>query len=77
MADYLAEIQKKQNKATMMTVVNCIPIVCDNIEDPGKREESINELRNDLIRLIKVNKQNIFKKLIHVANWQFHEILKC
>ena len=36
-----------------MTVVGCIPIVCDNIEDPAKRQESIDELRNNLIQLIK------------------------
>ena len=57
MTDYLAEIQKKQNKATMMAVVNCIPIVCNNIEDPGQRQKSIDELRNNLIRLIKEEDQ--------------------
>ena len=53
MANYITDVQKRQNKAAMMTVVGCIPIVCDNIEDPGKRQESIDELRNNLIQLIK------------------------
>ena len=57
MTDYLAEIQKKQNKATMMAIVNCIQIVCNNIEDPGQRQKSIDELRNNLIRLIKEEDQ--------------------
>ena len=39
-----------------MAIVSCIPGICNNIEDPGKRQGSINELCN-LIRLIKKEDQ--------------------
>ena len=46
------ETQKKQFSAAMSAIINSISIVCNNIEDFEKRQDSIEQLRNNLTELI-------------------------
>ena len=46
------ETQKKQFSAAMSAIINSISIVCNNIQNFEKREESIEQLRNNLTELI-------------------------
>ena len=42
----------------MSAIINSIPIVCNNIEDFEKRQDSIEKLRNNLTELIKEEDRN-------------------
>ena len=52
------ETQKKQFSAAMSAIINSISLVCNNIKDFQKRQDSIEQLRNNLTELIKEEDRN-------------------